>query len=125
MQLPAAVFEGKATMGQLAKNWAGSYLGNALGCALGCFLLLNCGLMVRGTIGAGGGRRSHIALGKKRKGGAVACCGLQVALAQLPRQLTSVALPNACTPLQPQFTNAINAISFAKVSYPCKEVGDD
>lgn len=80
MQLPAAVFEGKATMGQLAKNWAGSYLGNALGCALGCFLLLNCGLMVRGTIGAAGGRRggagrhcqgrtqrSHIALGKKRR----------------------------------------------------------
>ncbi|KAL4451702.1 hypothetical protein ABPG75_007364 [Micractinium tetrahymenae] len=43
--LPAAVYEGKATMGQLAKNWVGSYLGNALGCALGCFLLLNCGLM--------------------------------------------------------------------------------
>ncbi|KAL4433475.1 hypothetical protein ABPG77_010328 [Micractinium sp. CCAP 211/92] len=64
--LPAAVFEGKATLGQLAKNWAGSYLGNALGCALGCLLLLNCGLM-------------------------------------------------------PQFTNAINAISVAKVSYPFKE----
>lgn len=25
--LPAAVYEGKATMGQLAKNWIGSYMG--------------------------------------------------------------------------------------------------
>ncbi|PRW57490.1 nitrite transporter NAR1 [Chlorella sorokiniana] len=64
--LPAAVYEGKATVRQLLKNWVGSYLGNALGCALGVFLLLNCGLM-------------------------------------------------------PQFTNAINAISLAKVSYPFKE----
>lgn len=27
--MPAAVFEGKATLVQLAKNWAGSYLGAA------------------------------------------------------------------------------------------------
>lgn len=71
--LPVAVFEGKATLRQLAKNWCvylhcctcrcacqralsmlrinatshrlGSYLGNLLGCALGVFLLLNSGLM--------------------------------------------------------------------------------
>lgn len=29
--LPAAVYEGKATLPQLLKNWVGSYLGNALG----------------------------------------------------------------------------------------------
>lgn len=54
LQLPAAVYEGKATLRQLAKNWVGSYLGNALGCALGCLLLLNCGLMVR-VLGLGRG----------------------------------------------------------------------
>jgi formate/nitrite transporter FocA (FNT family) len=40
----AAVYEGKATFGQLLKSWSASYLGNILGCAFGVFLLLNSGL---------------------------------------------------------------------------------
>ena len=43
--LPVAVFEGKATMQQLLKNWVGSYLGNLIGCGIGVVLLLNCGLL--------------------------------------------------------------------------------
>ena len=40
----AAVLEGKATMGQLAKNWFWSYLGNIVGSVLLAVVVANTGL---------------------------------------------------------------------------------
>ncbi|KAI7840455.1 hypothetical protein COHA_005880 [Chlorella ohadii] len=41
----AAYYEGKVSLRQLGRQWAGSYAGNALGCALGVALLLGSGVV--------------------------------------------------------------------------------
>jgi formate/nitrite transporter len=44
-----AALEGKASLGQLAKSWAASYLGNALGCALAVAMLAGSGVFATAT----------------------------------------------------------------------------
>lgn len=44
-QLTTAFYEGRATGGQVARQWASSYVGNAVGCSLGVALLLGSGLV--------------------------------------------------------------------------------
>lgn len=48
----AAVYEGKADLKSLAKNWICSYAGNIIGCALGLFLFANTGLLPQLKTGA-------------------------------------------------------------------------
>jgi formate/nitrite transporter len=50
--LPAAVYEGKATLRGLAKSWACSYAGNIIGCTLGLLMFANSGLMPQLKVGA-------------------------------------------------------------------------
>ncbi len=42
---PAPPLQGKVSLRQLGRQWAGSYAGNALGCALGVALLLGSGVV--------------------------------------------------------------------------------
>lgn len=80
--MTAAVYEGKATMKQLAKSWVASYLGNIIGCGLGVVLLLNTGLNAQLANGINAISAAKVAYPLKEVRGERWCVGRGVAPAQ-------------------------------------------
>lgn len=63
----AAVYEGKATWGQLAKNWVFSYLGNLLGSIGLVYILVQAGTLGSATALSVAAAKTSLTFGQVRK----------------------------------------------------------